>query len=161
MSDTYVYDKSKYHMTGQPSGAASWEHASGTALFFLHWCIDQNLVSEYFIEESRESFEDYRGGRCSLFHLYEKEWDMVLLSDMLSDEGNAFALAYFEYDKGKYLQDFFVTLNSGKDGYIVYSEEDYLRFKPLLDSRYLAWKTGDLQAVRNVVPAKKWWQFWK
>ena len=86
---------------------------------------------------------------------------MVLLSDMLSDEGNAFALAYFEYDKGKYLQDFFVTLNSGKDGYIVYSEEDYLRFKPLLDSRYLAWKTGDLQAVRNVVPAKKWWQFWK
>jgi hypothetical protein len=161
MSDTHVYDKSKYHMTGQAGGAASWENASGPALFFLRWSIDHNLVSNYFIEESEESLVDYRGGRCSFFHLYEKEWDMVLLSEMFSEEGNAFALGYFEYDTGRYLQDLFATLNSEDDGYVVYSEDDYLRFKPLLDSRYAAWKAGDLEVVRKRAPAKRWWQFWK
>jgi len=155
MSDTFVYDKAKYHMTGVKGGAPSWEHASGTALFMLRWCIEHDLISSYFLEGSGSSLADYRSGRLSLFELYEKECDMVFAGDMLSDEGNAFARDYFEYEHGLYLKDLMACLKLGKWDYPLYTDEAYLLFKPQIDSRYADWKAGKIDTVRQ--PPKKGW----
>ncbi len=76
MSETYVYDKAKYHMTGTKGGAQSWERASGWALFMLRWLIERDLVSPYFYEQSEQSLVQYRKGQMSFFQLYENDWDL-------------------------------------------------------------------------------------
>ncbi len=148
MSETYVYDKAKYHMTGGRGAAPSWEHAAGSVLFMLRWFMDHDLVSSYFLEESGSSLEEYRSGRLSLFQLYEDKWDTVFTNEMLSEEGNAFARDYFDYDHGRYTQDLWANLGLAKSDYPLYGEEAYLRFEPLLNSRYAEWKAGNLEAVR-------------
>jgi hypothetical protein len=161
MSETYVYAKAEYNMLGTSGDAPSWEHASGSILFFLRWAMDNNLMSKWFDEESEEGLAEYRKGALSLFEFFEKECDLVLLSDMLSDEGNGFARAYFDYEAGRYLDDVWATLGLQRGEYPLYTEESYGRLKSLFDSRHASWKAGDLDAVRRPERPKKWWQFWK
>jgi hypothetical protein len=160
MGEIHVYSKAEYNMLGCSGDAPSWEHASGYILFFLRWMIDHDLMSDHFRQESEERLADYRKGVVSLFEFFENECDLVLLSDMFSDEGNAFALAYFEFRTGRYLDDVSNTLALGKE-YPLYTEEAYTRLEPLFDSRYASWKVGDTEALRQPKRPKKWWQFWK
>jgi hypothetical protein len=157
MGDIYVYDKAKYHMTGVSGGAPSWEHASGTALFMLRWCIENDLISPSLLEDSKPFLADYLGGRISLFKLYEDGCGLVFTSEMLSDEGNAFARDYFDYSDGLYVNDLYACLKLGKKDYPLYTDEAYLLFKPQIDSRYADWKAGKIDTVRQ--PPKKWWAF--
>ena len=156
MASPHVYDKSKYHMGEGRHFASSWEQASGPALFILRWIIEQNLLSDFAREDAHGSFEEYRAGRMSLFQLYEKEFDLCLIDDMISEEGNAFGLLYFDYDKGRYLGDLQDVLQ-----YKVYpdfTEEEYQRLRPILNSRYEAWKSGDVDSVMKA--KKKGWRSW-
>jgi len=154
-----VYDKAEYHMTGARGDALSWEHASGCALFMLRWLMDQELVSPHFVEQSDPLLEEYRSGKLPLFKLYEEKWDMAFSSEMLTDEGNAFARAYFNYDCGQYTKDLWAALNLSKNDYPLYNEESYGRVKPLLDTRYAEWKAGSLQTRPYKQP--KEWPKWK
>jgi hypothetical protein len=143
MSETYIYDKAKYYMTGADGGGApSWERASGNALFLLRWLIEHKLVSAYFLEEC-DSLDQYSNGQISLFQLFKRDFDMVLGDDMLSGEGNAFLRDYFHYENGLFLEDLSNTLSLGEEAYPLFSERDYLKFKPVLDSRYAEWKAGN------------------
>jgi hypothetical protein len=78
---------------------------------------------------------------------------------MLTDEGNAFARAYFDYDCGQYTKDLWTALNLNKQDYPLYNEEAYGRFKPLLDTRYAEWKAGSLKTLPYKQP--KEWPKWK
>jgi hypothetical protein len=60
----------------------------------------------------------------------------------LNDEGNAFAGAYFDLQKGKYIADYETIF--GKDGPTIYhvadTWENYDRIAPLLDDRLTTWR---------------------
>jgi hypothetical protein len=158
MSHSYVYDKSKYHMGEGSQFASTWEQASATALFILRWMMDRNFLSDFAMEDVPSSLDEYRAGRMSLFKLYEREFDLCLIDDMLSDEGNAFGRLYFDYNEGLYLSDLQDTLH-----YKVYpdfTEEAYQLVRPIFNSRYEAWKKGDLGSVKKA-KKKKGWMFWK
>ena len=155
MSDNepYVYDKAKYHFESVEEANLPEEHASNHTVPMLRWLIEHDLMSDFFVSEGAESLADYKRGAITIHALY-RWWDQGLISDMLNEEGNAFARYYFDFERGKYISDYKTTLqgNLPSEFHIAYSEDAYLQMKGVIDRRYLEWKQ---------LSSKAWWQFWK
>lgn len=68
--------------------------------------------------------------------------DGKFTDDDLNEEGNEFAQAYFDFQKGKYIADYESTLGVGlADLYHVRDTwENFDRPKPVLDLRYAEWR---------------------
>ncbi len=145
----HVYDKAKYHHETIEQLGLSQKHAANHTVFFLRWLIEQDLMAKSFVEEE-EILEKFRAGSSSIHKVYEW-WDCCLTDDMLSEEGNKFARHYFDFDNGKYLQDYIETLQGSlpSEFHIDYTEENYQRMKEVIDRRYKEWK----------LPKKSWWSF--
>lgn len=149
MGELVVYDKAKYYMAGDSHSAPSWEHASAVPLFMIRWCMDRDLLSPEFKENAAASLSQFQNGAISLFEFYEKECDLVFACDMLSDEGNAFVAGYYDYAKGAFVNDIWPVLGiSGKE-YPLYTDANYLRVKPVIDSRYAEWKSGGIKQLEG------------
>jgi hypothetical protein len=105
MPSPVVYDKAKYHYGGDyPPGLPDEQAFVHTGLS-LGWIIDRGLYSS--------EFADYAGEQVAAFRARERtgpqvyEWcDGALIDDMLSEEGNAFSQAYFDFDRGGFLPDY-------------------------------------------------------
>ena len=71
---------------------------------------------------------------------------------MLSDEGNAFAMAYFDFDKGRYLKDYqkYLQKNLPSQFHVPYTQENEKLMHQVIDRRY-----------QSFVSPKKWWQLWR
>ena len=120
------------------------------------------MISDWLRAVSRR-LEGVRTGRLSALDYFDS-LDRCLVSDMLTDEGNAFTEAYFDYDRGRYLSDLTGTLQGSlpSEFHIPRTEETYASLKPIIDKRYSAWKAGDVASVSKAeTPKRQWWQFWK
>jgi hypothetical protein len=156
--DPYVYDKAKYHARSIKEHKLPGEHAANHAVVFLRWLIERGLVSQEFENEAKEVLEKYRAGKASIHDVYEWE-DCCLSSDMLSDEGNAFARHYFDFEQGLYPQDYCGTLAESAPTifHVEYSEANYRKLLPTIDRRYKEWKS---QASAGKPPQRrKRWPF--
>jgi hypothetical protein len=151
MSDPHVYDKAKYHYETIEKLGLPEEHASNHTVPMLRWLIENELMSEFFISECSDELDRLRAGDLSIHDIYGW-WDRCLISDMLTDKGNAFALHYFDFEKGAYLKDYCATLQGSlpSEFHVSYSDENYLKLKPLMDAAFSRWSN----------PAKPWWKIW-
>jgi len=157
VTDPIVYDKAKYHYEGKfPRGLATTQAFVHTGLF-LGWLIDRGLMSEEFYAESGEAVERFKAREISGPQIYA-EWDGCLLSSMLSEEGNAFAAAYFDFDRGHYLADYEELLLGRLPSLYHVSDtwENFERLKARIDQRYVAWL-----AERKRRPERPRWNFWR
>jgi hypothetical protein len=111
--------------------------------------IENDLMGEEFTSEA-EPLDQYRSGTRTLLSLYEW-WDCCLLDGMLSDEGNAFAQHYFDFDGGQYLHDYIGLLKGSlpSEFHIEFTDDNYAKLKPIIDKRYRKWKN----------PKRWWWPF--
>lgn len=119
---------------------------------FLAWAIHRGLVGDLHEAESREALDAVRRramtGRQFLFNICdEKFW-----SDDLNDEGNAFAMYY--YDSHTYYADYEATLARELPTlyHVADTWESYDRIGRVIDRRYYEWKRRR---------SKHWWEFWK
>jgi uncharacterized membrane protein len=150
MDSPHAYDKAKYHYETVEGYGLSRDHASNHTVFFLRWLIEHDLLDQSFADESASILEQFRAGTATIHDVYK--WsDCCLINDMLSEEGNKFAMHYFDFDVGKYLQDYAKTLQGElpSELHVPYTEENYQRMKPVIDRRYREWKS----------PRKWWWPF--
>jgi len=146
MRSPHVYDKAKYHYETVETYELSEEHASNFTVFFLRWLIERDLINAFFVENSEAHLARFRAGDIGIHKIYDL-WDRCLLDDMLSDEGNEFAMHYFGFEKGAYLQDY-VDLLQGSlptEFHIDYNEENYQRMKQVIDRNYEKWKSSKKQ----------------
>lgn len=152
MPSPYVYDKAKYHYESVEGFGLPESHASNHTVPILRWFIENNLMSEFFLSECAGQLEGYRRGKLSIHKLYEW-WDCCLVSDMVSDAGNAFGLHYFDFEKGKYISDYFTLLKGDlpSEFHVEYTEANYARLKERIDERFTRWSKSK----------KPWWQFWR
>jgi hypothetical protein len=141
MAPPHVYDKAKYHYESVEEHGLSEEHAANHTVYFLRWLIENDLMSDEFIEESGDEIAKFRAGKATIHDVYNW-WDCCLIDDMLSDEGNAFAMHYFDFETGKYLQDYTKLLQGDlpSEFHVEYNEENYQALKKVIDRRYRAWK---------------------
>jgi len=153
MDSPVVYDKGKYHdATVQESGLPE-EQASVHTSFFLGWLIENDLFSEEFSSESGDLINEYRSRTKTAVDIYEW-WDRCLVDDMLNEEGNAFAQAYFDFDKGSYLTDYSKLLvrDLPSEFHVPYSWENQELMSGKITERHQQWKRKR---------SKKPWEFWK
>src|SRR5262245_35631219 len=126
MRSPYVYDKAKYHDETVQEYGLSDEHAANHTVVFLRWLIERRMISEAFEKEDESILGQFRAGAISIHKVYEW-WDCCLLDDMLSEEGNAFAMHYFDFEPGAYIADYMRALKGGlpSEFHIDYSEANY------------------------------------
>lgn len=149
----HVYDKAKYHSEAVDLAGLDEQHASNHTVYMLRWLVEKNLMSDFFRDEGSAPLANYKAGELTIHDLYQW-WDTCLVSDMLSEEGNAFAMAYFDFEMGKYIADYKATLQGSlpSEYHVPFSEDRYAKLRQVIDRRYAEWKGQ---------PTKPWWQFWK
>jgi len=150
MDSPHVYDKAKYHFETISQHGLSEEHAANHTIFFLRWLIEQRMMSEFFEEQGAYILKKFKNGGATIHEVYEW-WDCCLVDDQLSEEGNAFAMHYFDFQHGLYLRDYIATLKGDlpTEFHIDFTEENYETMKHVIDRRYRDWKK----------PRRKWWPF--
>jgi hypothetical protein len=138
-----VYDKAKYHDDTIQELGLPEEHAANHTVFFLRWLIEHSLMSEVFETEGAQVLAAFRTGDASIHQLYDW-WDRSLVDDMLSDEGNAFAQTYFDFEQGQYLKDYAHILQRTlpSEFHVSYTEENYQAIRVVIDRRYLEWRSA-------------------
>lgn len=136
-----VYDKAKYHFDSVEKAGLPEEHAYHHTSFFLSWLVRNNLMSDWYESECEEQVADFRIGKSTINQLYEW-WDTCLMSDMLSEEGNAFASAYFDFDKGMYLNDYHAYLQKElpSEFHVPYTPENEAIIHAVISRRFEDWK---------------------
>ena len=141
---SHVYDKAKYHLESVEQAGLPEDHASNHIVPMLRWLIHNDLMSEFFVTEGAEPLARYRAGDLSIHGLFDW-WDTCLISDMLSDQGNAFAMHYFDYTNGKYLGDYQRILQGSlaSEFHVIYSDANYLKLQSAIDQHYKHWLTGN------------------
>jgi len=153
MDSPVVYDKGKYHDETVMENNLPEERASVHTAFFLGWLIENDLCSNEFNSESSDLIEKYKSQAKTAVDVYEW-WDRCLIDDMLSEEGNAFAAEYFDFENGKYLSDYSELLvkNLPSEFHVPYTWENQRIVGQRISQRYLRWKNRK---------DKKPWQFWR
>ena len=142
MHEPHVYDKAKYHHDSPdfPKDLPI-EQASVHTGMFLGWVIDNDLYSEDFRNGAEEIIDAFKKREITGAKVFEY-MDGVLTDQDLSDEGNAFAQDYFDFDKGGYLKDYEEVLASKLPSFFHVKDtwENYKRLKQVIGRRYNDWK---------------------
>ena len=78
------------------------------------------------------------------------------MSDMLSPVGNAFALAYFDFDHGSYLTDYSRVLQKQlpSEFHVAFTESNYLAIRDVIEERFAVWRANP-QASSSVSPNER------
>ncbi len=136
MSSPHVYDKAKYHYETIEQHGLSAKHAANHTIMFLRWLIERRMMNEFFEQEGAGVLRQFRAGEVSIHKVYQA-WDCCLIDDMLSEEGNAFAIHYFDFDRGRYIHDYIATLQDGlpSEFHVHYSEDNYQKMRQVIDRR--------------------------
>ena len=156
-----VYDKGKYHLETVENYGLPESHAYHHTLYFFRWLIEHDLMSEWFRSETKP-FEATNVTNEAILQIFEW-WDCCLVDDMLSEEGNAFALHYFDFEKGRYLSDYMGLLqgNLPSEYHIPLTEGNCQRLKKTVERRYADWKNPTPRPPEGPAATKKWWEFWR
>jgi hypothetical protein len=139
-----VYDKAKWHYGADNFGRdlAPEQGFVHTGLF-LGWLILHGLVDMVELADEAPEIDEVRRRERTGPELFQS-MDGVLLSTMLTDEGNAFAAAYFDFDHGGYLLDYEAGLGVGLPSlyHVADTWENYDRLAAVVDRRYAAWQAA-------------------
>jgi hypothetical protein len=136
-----VYDKAKYHYEGEfPADIPSTQAFVHSGLF-LGWIIDSGLASDEFLSDFGEEVSQFRERKLTGPQLYAV-CDGVLSDDILNEEGNRFAQAYFDFETGPYLREYKALLGSKLPSlyYVQDTWDNYEKLKQHLDERFHDWK---------------------
>jgi hypothetical protein len=147
------YDDMSWH-----TGAAEYpkelpkEAAATHTGMFIAWALLSSLGGELAAEE----LPSLQARSITPGRFFYDQCDGKFVDEDLNAEGNAFAAAYFDLDKGAYLKDYDRVLCAGvTTAYEVADTwENFDKLKPRLDRRLDEWR-------RDVLGRTPWWQFWK
>lgn len=141
MNHPVVYDKAKYHRESVELAGLDEVQAEVHTAFFLGWLIDNDLIADEMREECAELLADYKSRKKTAIDVYGW-WDCCLVDDMLSDEGNAFAQAYFDFTNGQYLADYddLLVEDLPSEFHVPYTWENYEIIRLQIDRRYAEWR---------------------
>ena len=159
-SSPIVYDKAKYHMESVEQEGLDEDQTFVHTAFYLRWILEHKLYSEEFKEDAKEQISLFESGKFSALKMYQY-WDGCLIDDMLSEEGNAFTQHYFDFENGRYLQDYeAVTKDLPSMFKVEFNDDNYLILKPRIEEAYATWKSlaRDTGAPSNA--SKPWWKVW-
>ncbi|MEN9920199.1 MAG: hypothetical protein RL538_92 [Candidatus Parcubacteria bacterium] len=139
------YDDASWHYENQfPQGLPEIQAFVMPGMFFA-WAIFNNLSSEEHLSQTR-SLEKLKAHEITPAEYFDRENDGMLSDQDLNEEGNAFALAYYEGEDGgeRFLADYLAVFGEIEQSpyHAPNTWESYDTYAPTLDKRYQEWKKG-------------------
>ena len=145
-------DRADWHYGNDYPENLPSENAGTHIGMYLNWIIDNNLIGDFHLTDSKEGISKVKSmeisGREFLFdYCDEKFWD-----EDLNELGLKFTTDY--YSSNDYFEDYVETLASETETiyHVQNNRENYELIKIKLDQRFDKW---------NSKQNKKFWQFWK
>jgi hypothetical protein len=141
MAAVEVYDKAKWHYDADNFGRdLPPEQGFVHTGLYLGWLVFHDFLDPVEMADTRAEVEEVLRRERTGPELFE--WvDGVLMSTMLTPEGDAFTHAYFDFDRGGYLRDYEAALAIGLPSvyHVADTWENYDRLAAIVDRRYAAW----------------------
>jgi len=137
------YDDASWHYGGNfPKDLPIGAGATHTGMF-VAWALLSGLAGDIFNHDFSNEIPKLVSRSVMPGAFFLESCDGKFTDDDLNDEGNEFALAYFDFQNGKYLADYELTLGAEVvDLYHVMDTwENFERLKPVLDQRFAEWRT--------------------
>lgn len=141
VENKYVFDKAKYHSDSVDQLGLEEEQAFVHTGLFVAWLINHNLMSDFFMEETGGEIQQLKSRKISPSTMY-MNWDGVFIGEMLNKEGFNFALSYFDFERGTYMQDYekiFKVTGNQVFG-IKDSWDNYDQLEPSINAAYERWR---------------------
>jgi hypothetical protein len=136
------YDDASWHYGGDfPKDLPIEAGATHTGMF-VAWAFLSGLAGEFHLNESPALLEKLRSRSITPGQFFLDACDGKFTDDDLSDEGNAFAQAYFAFEHGSYIRDYDqVLVGSLPSQYHVPDTwENFEKLRPILDKRLEEWR---------------------
>ena len=150
-----VYDKAKWHFSGQfPAELDDFQGYVHTGMF-IGWLIHNDLMSEEFNADHEKEIQLFKQYEVTGSQIFERCCDGVLLLEDISELGNRFSLHYFDFETGQYLNDYDATLSNGLPSmyHVPDTWNNYKKLRAILDKRFADWK--------NQNNKKPFWKLWR
>lgn len=137
------YDDASWHYGGDfPQDLPIESGATHTGMF-VAWALLTGLAGEMHVVDFPEGLSKLRSRSLTPGKFFLDECDGKFTDEDLNEEGNAFALDYFnDFAKGQYLKDYEATLGNGLESlyHVKDSWENFDLLKPVLDRRLGDWR---------------------
>ena len=149
------YDDASWHYEGAYPEDLQTENAATHIGMFLAWCIDNNLISDFQIEEAGDDVKRVKDRSITGAQFLIQNCDEKFTDEDLSDLGNEFTNEYYENDTefGKqyssYIQDYSEVFQKKAEAekldypslyHVEDSWENYSLIKPIIDKRFMEWR---------------------
>ena len=149
------YDDASWHYGGEFPDELPTENGATHIGMFINWCIDNDLLSEFQLEENTKDIERVKQRNLTGAEFLIDNCDEKFTDEDLNDLGNEFAIDYFENETefGKkfanYLDDYSEVFDQKAEKlgfeyetlyHIENTFENYETLKPKIDKRFEEWK---------------------
>ena len=136
------YDDASWHCGGQFPADLPQEAGGTHTAMFCAWAMLAGLGGDLHAEEPL--VESLRERAVTPGQFFFRACDGKFTDEDLSEEGNAFTREYFDFDSGRYLQDYQRVLASSKPSlyHVPDTWEEFDRLRPVLDARLEEWRVG-------------------
>lgn len=149
------YDDASWHYGGDFPAELPQENGATHIGFFVSWCIDNDLISDFQLEEAGEDVQRVKDRAITGRDFLLQYCDGKFTDEDLNDLGNAFAQDYYESESefskqySSYLSNYntaieFLNKELEEPLKSIYHVEDiweiYEGIKMMLDERFLQWK---------------------
>jgi hypothetical protein len=140
------YDDASWHSGGNFPDDLPPEAGATHSGMFLAWALLSGLGGSLHIEDFPDSIPQLQSRAVTPGAFLLEACDGKLTNEDFSDEGNAFTQFYFDFEKGKYLEDYETAFPDRPSLYHV--EDSWASFdiiKPILDKRLSEWRRAAQQ----------------
>ena len=128
------YDDASWHYNGEFPADQPKEHGGTHRALFLKWCFLQGWAGQLHLDDAPEAVQGVIDGSLAATRFLFTHCDGKLTDEDLSDQGNAFAAAYYG-DYGLYLDDYANHFDAQM--YIASeAEHDFAAFAAILQQRF-------------------------
>jgi hypothetical protein len=136
------YDDASWHCGGDfPVDLSEDAGATHTGMFVV-WAMLSGLGGPIHIEDFPEDIPKLRSRSITPGKFFLASCDGKFTDEDLSDEGNAFAQAYFDLSKGKFVADYeqAVAVGLASIYHVPDTWETYEKLRFIFDNRLAAWR---------------------
>lgn len=141
------YDDASWHYEADnfPKHLPPSAGATHTGMF-LAWSILSGMVGELHAEDFPDDIQRLKERSVTPGAYFIQVCDGKFTDEELNEAGNQFAQEYFDFENGRYLQDYENVLGSGDESNLYAVADTWANFdrlKPVLDQRFKEWVDGD------------------
>ena|SRR5450432_4381940 len=136
------YDDASWHSGGNFPKDLPPEAGATHIGMFVTWALLAGLAGEIHISDFPDDIPKLEARSVTPGAFFLASCDGKFTDEDLNELGNAFACAYFDFEKGSYLADYEATLGKGLAElyYVKDTWVNYDRLKPVLDKRFRKWR---------------------